>query len=212
LAAYRQGPEAVGELVVELAEQLGSLAARVAALEADNATLRARLDTDSHNSSKPPSSDRPGGKPHPKSQRRQSGRQAGAQPGHRGHTLQLVDDPDEVQVHTPACCQICGQSLEAVAAVRRERRQVVDIPPIQRRVVEHQVETKCCPRCGVASRGEFPAGLEAPAQYGPGVATLAVYFNQEQLLPEAPHASEHPGLAPNSTDTTENGPEGLASR
>ncbi|MPZ14134.1 MAG: hypothetical protein GEU73_06865, partial [Chloroflexi bacterium] len=48
----------------------------IAALQAENAALReriqaleARLATDSHNSSKPPSSDGPGAKPHPKSQR-----------------------------------------------------------------------------------------------------------------------------------------------
>lgn len=202
LAAYRQGSDAVVELVVklvaDLAAQVEALSTRVAALEAenaalrlengtleaDNAALRARLGTNSRNSSKPPSSDGPGVKPHPKSQRTQSGRKPGGQPGHIGHTLHLVDEPDEVQIHAPARCEACGQSLEAVPAVRRERRQVVDIPPIKTRVVEHQVETKCCPGCGAETSGEFPEGLEAPIQYGPGVATAAVYLNQEQLLPE----------------------------
>jgi transposase len=184
LEAYRQGPEAVIGLVVRLVGQAESLSARVAALEADNAALRAKLGTNSHNSSKPPSSDGPGLKPHPKSQRTQAGRKPGGQPGHIGHTLHLVDEPDEVQVHTPAQCKACGQSLEAVPALRRERRQVVDIPPVKARVVEHQAETKRCPSCGVETSGEFPEGVEAPAQYGPGVATVAVYLNQEQLLPE----------------------------
>jgi transposase len=60
---------------------------------------------------------------------------------------------------------------------------VVDIPPVQVRVIEHQVETKCCPGCGAESSGAFPAGMAAPVQYGPRVATLGVYLNQEQLLP-----------------------------
>lgn len=194
LAAYQQGPatviEFVGRLVAELETQLESLSARVANLEAENATLRmenaalrARLGTDSHNSSKPPSSDGPGVKPHPKSQRAPSGRQPGGQPGHIGHTLHLVEAPDEVQVHAPSQCHACGQSLAEVAAIRRERRQVVDIPPVKAYVVEHQVETKCCPDCGAETAGEFPTGVEAPAQYGPGVATVAVYLNQAQLLP-----------------------------
>lgn len=67
--------------------------------------------------------------------------------------------------------------------MRRERRQVVDIPPVKVWVVEHQVESKCCPRCGVETTGQFPEGVRAPAQYGPGVATVGVYLNQEQLLP-----------------------------
>src|SRR5712692_4168707 len=65
----------------------------------------------------------------------------------------------------------------------RERRQVLDLPPVQVRVVEHQAETKRGPGCGAETRGEFPAGVTAPVQYGPGVATLGVYLNQAQLLP-----------------------------
>lgn len=50
-------------------------------------------------------------------------------------------------------------------------------------VVEHQAETKCCPACAVKTTGVFPKGVTAPAQYGPGVATVGAYLNQEQLLP-----------------------------
>lgn len=194
LEAYQGGPEAVVELVVklvaELAAQVESLSARVVALEAENAALqrenaalRAKLATNSRNSGKPPSSDGPGAKPHPKSQRAPSGRQPGGQPGHVGHTLRLVDEPDEVVVHTPSQCQACGQSLGQAPTIRRERRQVVDIPPVKAYVVEHQAETRRCPGCGTETSGQFPEGVEAPAQYGPGVATVAVYLNQEQLLP-----------------------------
>ena len=196
LAAYRQGPDAViglfVEIVIGFVVQLESLSGRVTALDAENATLRtenealrSKLGTNSRNSSKPPSSDGPGVKPHPKSQRVSSGRKPGGQPGHVGHTLRLVDEPDEIKVHAPSRCKACGQSLEEVSAVRRERRQVVDIPPVKARVVEHQAETKCCPGCGTETTGEFPEGIEAPAQYGPGVATVGVYLNQEQLLPLA---------------------------
>jgi transposase len=195
LEAYQRGPdevvELVAKLVAELVVQVESLSARVTALETENATLRmdnealrARLGTNSHNSSKPPSSDGPGVKPHPKSQRVSSGRKPGGQPGHVGRTLLLIDEPDEVVVHSPSQCQACGQTLEQVPASRRERRQVVEIPPVKARVVEHQAEIKCCPSCGVETSGQFPDSVAAPVQYGPGVATVAVYLNQEQLLPE----------------------------
>ena len=188
LDAYGQGPDAVVELVVkvvaELAIQLEMLSAQVAALEAENAELRAGLGTNSRNSGKPPSSDGPGVKPHSKSQRTPSGRKPGGQPGHTGHTLRLVDAPDEVKVHAPSRCQTCGQGLGEVSAIRRERRQVVDIPVVKARVVEHQAETKRCPGCGSETSGAFPEGVAGPAQYGPGVATVAVYLNQEQLLPQ----------------------------
>jgi len=180
MAAYQAGPEAVVEVVVSL---VGELVARVASLETENAVLRARLETNSHNSSKPPSSDGPGAKPHPQSQRVRSGRKPGGQPGHAGQTLRMVETPDAVVVHGPRQCRGCGQSLEPVAATHRERRQVVDLPAVRVWVVEHQAESKRCPGCGAETTGAFPAGVTAPVQYGPGVMTLAVYLNQEQLVP-----------------------------
>jgi transposase len=174
----------------ELLALIAALQAQVTELQAQNTrlaarvqTLEARLATDSHNSSQPPSSDGPGVKPQPKSLRTPSGRKPGGQPGHEGSTLRLVEVPDAVQVHAPAQCTACGRSLAAVPALRRERRQVVDLPPVQVRVLEHQAETKRCPDCGAEASGQFPAGVEAPAQYGPGVATLGAYLTQVQLLP-----------------------------
>jgi transposase len=181
--ACRQGPEAVMALVVAHFAQLEAVEKLVTALEAENAALRAKLGTNSRNSGKPPSSDGPGMKPHPQSQRKPTGRKMGGQPGHQGYTLQPVKQPDEVQVHAPSRCGACGQSLEGVPATRRERRQVMELPPVQVRVIEHQAETKCCPGCGAETSGAFPEGVEAPAQYGPGVTTVAVYLNQQQLLP-----------------------------
>ena len=182
-ATYQQGPDAVGELVVALMSELTAqvetvaarMAARIAALEgenaalrAENAALRALRGTNSHTSSKPPSSDGPGVKPDPKSQRVVSGRKSGGQPGHKGHTVALVDAPDEVRVYAPSHCQECGQDLDAVPALRRERRQVVDIPPVRARVIEHQAVTRCCPGCGAETSGAFPPEVAAPMQYGPG--------------------------------------------
>jgi len=191
---YQQGSEAVVELVValmsELTAQVETVAARVAAVEgenaalrAENAALRARLGTTSHNSGKPPSSDGPGVTPHPKSQRVVSGRKPGGQPGHEGHTLALVDAPDEVQVHAPSHCQGCGQCLDDVPALRRERRQVVDrsnvttspslpttlalrrerrqvvdSPPVRARVIEHQAVTRMLSGLWGRDERSVPAG------------------------------------------------------
>lgn len=183
-------PEELRQLVRLLLERVQLLEARVKELEAENAVLkrenaelRARLSMNSRNSSKPPSSDGLGNKPHPKSQRKSSGRKSGGQPGHIGRTLRLVDKPDEVKVHAPEHSQSCGQRLEAVVAIDWERRQVIDIPPVKARVIEHQAETKCCPGCGQKTSGRFPEEVTAPVQYGPRVAAVAVYLNQGQLLP-----------------------------
>lgn len=188
LEAYRQGADAivvlVEQLVGTLTEQVERLTADVSELRAENEELRGRLGTDSHNSSKPPSSDGPGSKPHPKSRREPSGRKPGGQPGHVGQTLRLVETPDEIVVHAPIECRGCGERLDAAPVVRSERRQVLDLPPVRLQVTEHQAETRQCAGCGVETSGPFPRGVEAPVQYGPSVAGLAVYLNQEQLLPE----------------------------
>ena len=178
----------IAQLVASLAAQERISAEqqeRLAALSAQVKALSDRLATDSHNSSKPPSTDEPGAKPHPQSQRVRQGRKPGGQPGHAGHTLRLVEKPDVVEVHSPGACGACGQSLASVPASAWERRQVVDLPPVRVQIVEHQVATKTCPGCGTRTGGAFPAGVTAPVQYGPGVSAIAVYLNQAQLLPLA---------------------------
>ena len=58
-------------------------------------TLEARLNQNSQNSSKPPSTDVfCNEKPKPKGLRKSSGKKAGGQKGHPGKTLEMVENPD----------------------------------------------------------------------------------------------------------------------
>jgi len=161
-----------------------ALRAQVAALLAEVQDLKGRWAKDSHNSSKPPSSDglaRPPAKT--RSLRQPSGKKAGGQPGHRGTTLALVATPDQVVLHRPVACATCQTPLDGIAAERVERRQVQDLPPVRLVVTEHRAERVRCPHCQTLSAAVFPAGVDAPAQYGPSVRALAVYLSQRQLLP-----------------------------
>lgn len=162
-------------LVAEQAELIEQLRQRVAELEA-------RLAKDSHNSSKPPSSDPPFRKPPPRSQRKASGRKPGGQKGHQGATRALVDEPDHVVVMAleGACTCGCCQSQIDVELLP-ERRQVVELV-IGREVTEYRVVAGTC-ACGRVHRSDFPEGISAPVQYGPGVSAFAVYMTQYQLLP-----------------------------
>lgn len=173
--AYEQGVEAVVGLFDQVLEQLVALEARVKELERRRAV-------DSHNSSKPPSSDPPGGKPSPKSLRKPSGKRSGGQPGHRGATLPRSPHPDRTVLHSPDRCGGCGVSLAEAPVVGIERRQVIELPAVGVEVVEHQAESRRC-RCGQITRGDFPREVTANIQYGPRVRALAVYLNQGQLLP-----------------------------
>ena len=125
----RPSYDELAALVVEQARVIEELRVRVAALEVENAELKRRLGMNSSNSSKPPSSDSPFGKPAPRSLRGKSGRRPGGQPGHPGLTLALVDNPAERRRHEPGPCTGCGDLANA-PEVGMERRQVFDLPPM----------------------------------------------------------------------------------
>src|SRR6266566_3105452 len=157
-------------------EQMNSLSEQMKALQD-------RLAKDSHNSHLPPSSDRFVRKP--KSLRQKSEKPSGGQPGHPGASLQFSSTPDEIIQQQVERCEVCQHDLHAVAACGAERRQVVDLPSPRLVVREYRAEQKQCPHCQQITIAAFPAGVQAPVQYGPNVGATAVYLVEQQLLPLA---------------------------
>jgi len=72
------------------------------------------------------------------------------------------------------------RGTEIATTVLAERRQVVEVV-IQREVIEYRIVSGPC-ACGRAQRSTFPAGIDAPVQYGPSVLAVAVYMTQYRLL------------------------------
>ena len=175
-AAYKE----LQEQVKEKEQRIEQLESQLLKEKLRNLELEKRLAKDSHNSSKPPSSDgyRRQGKRREKSQKSRGG-----QTGHQGHHLAQVLTPDQVIEHRPLHCQQCHEALPQTAGVVKERRQIHDVPPLRLQVTEHRLVEQQCPRCGERCQGAFPRGVDAVAQYGPNIQALAVYLSQFQLLP-----------------------------
>ena len=176
--------EALISIVLTLQQQVRQLQQTVAEQAAAIQSLRDQLAKNSQNSGRPPSSDGLK-KPRTRSLRRKTGRRSGGQQGHQGHTLKMVEQPDHVRVHPVTVCPHCATDLRSVEPHKQERRQVFDIPPVQVEVTEHQAEIKECPTCGEQVKGEFPAEVTQPVQYGPRLKAQTTYLNTYQLLPWA---------------------------
>jgi hypothetical protein len=87
LALCASNPEVIA-YIVSLEAQIKELTQRLIALES-------RLNQNSRNSSRPPSTDFfIKEKTNPKSLRKKSGKKSGGQEGHSGTTLERVNDPD----------------------------------------------------------------------------------------------------------------------
>ena len=158
---------------------LESQARQIAAFQTQVAELQSRLNKNSRNSSKPPSSDGLN-KPAPKSLRVAGKKRTGGQKGHAGNTLRQATQPDNIIVHAvPDQCQACQQELPFAHVV--ETRQVFDWPVLQFEVTEHRAMQAIC-RCGQIHTAEFPAGVSATVQYGPHAQAAMVHLNQNHAV------------------------------
>jgi transposase len=165
-----------------LIRMLFPLIAEVRRLSARVAELEARLSKDSHNSSKPPSSDGLAKKSNSPSV--PSGKKPGGQPGRVGKTLERSAHVDTVLDHPlPQHCP-CGAALAGAGVRLHEQRQVIDIPVANYHVTEHRTwQTRCA--CGRVHHSTFPEEVTEVVQYGPNVRALAVHLTHGQLLPLA---------------------------
>ena len=161
-----------------LREQVQALQEEVQRLRQEVATLREQLGQNSHNSSRPSSSDPPGTPPRTQPA---SGRAPGGQRGHAGTSrpLKPLAEVKEVIPVKPEQCAHCGHALGGEDPAP-QRHQVTEIPPVVAETVEYQIHTLTCPDCGEQTCGELPAGVPRGA-FGPRVqamvATLSGHYH-----------------------------------
>jgi transposase len=164
--------EAAGEVLSPAVRAaIEGLEAAVALLQERVRELEARLSQNSTNSSKPPSSDGPGVVREPK---KPTGKTRGGQPGHRGHhrQVQSAERVDEVVIHRAEACGHCGHGLEGAAEAKQAHaHQVIELPPIRARVVEHRMTCLRCPRCRGVTRAKLPEAVGGK-HFGPRLTAL----------------------------------------
>lgn len=176
--------EELKALINSLLAEVQRLKDRVHELETENAELKSRLAQNSANSHKPPSSDGLAKKPSIKpALPKQAGKKPGGQPGHPGKTLHFVQQPDCIHTHQATQCQQCGLPLQGPGRVVA-RRQVFDLPQPRLFVEEHRLMAHQC-SCGCVGTGQFPAGVDAPVQYGPRIQAQSVLLNVNYRTPFA---------------------------
>jgi len=138
---------------------------RIDVLEARIADLEARLNQNSSNSSKPPSSDPIGIKRKPPAP--PSRHKRGGQPGRRKAVRPLVP-PDKLRSSTdckPASCRRCKGPLDGVDPEPLVH-QIAEIPPSEPQVDQYLLHRLTCPGCGESTCGTLPEGVSASC-FGP---------------------------------------------
>lgn len=161
--------EAALERIAHLEEENRQLREENRQLREENRQLKERLNLNSSNSSKPPSSDAPGA---PRQGKKPTGRRPGGQPGHKKHERALL--PAEAVQYVvelvPKQCNGCRRRL--VGRDEKPRRyQVVEVPPLSAVVTEYRSHALECSACGTLTREEVPA--HARSVFGERLGALA---------------------------------------
>ena len=164
--------------IERLESEVETLRKENVALKEENSELKRRLGLNSNNSSKPPSSDPPsmeyprrtptGGK---------TGKQKGAK-GHRRHFLPATMIVD----YRPVTCRHYGATIGNDVPVTGDcqRRQQVEIPPIEPIVTERRYHAIRCPCCRKVTRAKPQEGEKMC--YGPRLGALIAILATDHNL------------------------------
>ena len=147
----------------ELKKQVEDLTQQVAKQSKQIEELTSRLNLNSSNSSRPPSSDSPyqskeAGKEHKK---------PGAKKGHKGHRQAMLD-PTETKIIQPEICSCGNKAFNNLTDYYTH--QVIELPEIKMDVIHFVLYKGICSCCGKTNKGLIPQ--EHRTGYGPRLCAL----------------------------------------
>lgn len=150
-------------------------------LKAEIKELQSKMNQDSQNSSRPPSSDPLWKRAMRPSTSKGKNRKPGGQNGHKGHKLRKFEKVDHHVVHELSTCPECG--CGDLIFEGKVNRQVIDIPEPKVEVTEHEIWKYTCSGCHSKVEGGRELGLNQEAQYGNRLKSLVSYLNVYQIVP-----------------------------
>ena len=157
-------------LVLTLLEQIKTLQARIAELEA-GAGQPPKTWT---NSSIPPSKGQKANRPDPTADKK--GRK-----GRPGVTRALCRDPDQVrEIYAEACS--CGVALSPADQPDVHAYDYIDLPPIKPVTTRVHVHKGTCPRCKRRVAAKPPIDMPAGSPFGPGIVAVVTYLHACQMV------------------------------
>ncbi len=155
----RRYVEALEQRIEKLEESHAQLLKRVEQLEP-------RINQNSQNSSKPPSSDPPYQRP--ERERRKSKRRRGGQKGHKGHRQQMLKPTEVVSIEPSPCGCGCTRRVRSLRSFYTH--QWIELPEIQMQVKHVVLQKGQCASCGRWVKAQLPA--EYQTGYGPRFSAL----------------------------------------
>jgi transposase len=155
-------PQTVRQYILSLEQTLFDMQQRVESHEKRIEKLEVKTEKNSHNSSKPPSSDPPFDRK--KRKQKKSKRSKGGQKGHEPHHQQVLD-PTESHWLIPERCT-CGHSTFDQKQMQPFYvHQHIELPKIKMEV-SHFILQQCdCPSCGKTVKAKLP--VDKTTGYGP---------------------------------------------
>ena len=174
-------------LIQALLARVEELCARLAAVEAENAVLRARvreLETKLNlpkktpgNSSTPPST---GQKPSAANEERAKGDKK--RKPHKGAHRPLHPNPTKRRDIAACSCRHCGADVSAAPQFSCEAYDHIEIPPIAPEVTRVTLRGGTCPDCGKTFKAAPPADMPRGSPFGENLRALVLYLRFTQNI------------------------------
>ena len=148
---------------MELKRQVEDLRTQVAKQSKQIEELTSRLNLNSSNSSRPPSSD----SPYKSKEAGKENKKSGAKKGHKGHRQTMLD-PTATKIIQPEICSCGNTTFNDLTDYYTH--QVIELPEIKMNVTHFVLYKGICSCCGKTNKGLIPK--EHRTGYGPRLCAL----------------------------------------